>query len=783
MSLISAQNFHSIAKEHSKKILIILGFLWVCLIITLFKLPIEKSSTAFFPDNTKPLQSMIKAMEMASFSQNIYIDFESTSIPLKELANHIQELEKNLDPSLVLPATQQSIPEPQSILEFLPAWFDASMEQEFQKLISEENIKQDVQNAQSILLGFPSMGTTDWLRHDPLGLSKLVLKRLPNHESITSKIKINEDYGYAVSNDNKHLLLTLQPKQSIHETEFALKLMHNLEQAMAQLPPQIKTNIIGAVRHTVANTKAIDADILWISIVSILGLVLIYAIFIRSMGGIWLLLTPCLAVSIALGTMHIFYGLVSGLAVGFGMSILGIAEDYAVHMHFALRSNKDKKIVFKALNTPLLQGFLLNASGFALLLFSALPAVRQLSAFAIVALFSGLILALYILPLCPGFDKPQKIEKEHKAIKQAYPKLMPVLSLSFVFVVMCLYLFNTLPIDVSPQSMGANAHAIQNDNKIFNKIWQINAPSLLLIDTDNNALALEKTRTTQAILEKELPHISFISLANLLPSTKNMQANIVRWNKFTQENMPYIKEKFNKYSNHMPANAVFEPFFTFLQTKPQSLNLDTLKQGPWGTLIQSLLQSYPQDKITQSRIIADTTLSSKEIPAALNDQVTLFTPQGLEQNLRAVFFDEAKYLPLMFICCLVLLFLCFKNIPQTLLAALPALAALFCIFLTMHFWQKPLTLASLAAMPLVLGLSIDHGILATHHLAKGIALQMNRAIMVSSLTACVSMGMLAFATHPTLQAMGHVVFVGLLVEMPVAIWLLPKLCKGLDNEV
>ncbi len=783
MKLISAQKFYTQAQHHSKKILIIIGFFWAFLLYILFNLPIEKNSTAFFPDNTKTLKSMTKAMEMASFSQNIYVDFQTTTMPLDELVKHIQNVQQNLNPDLVIQAQDLALPKPLSVLELLPIWFDEGMQQDFQRLFRPEHIEQSIQNAQSLMLGFPTAGTLDWIRNDPLGLRQLVQNRLPSIDSISTTPKINPEYGFALSKDREHLLLVLQPQKSIHNTEFALELMQNIDQALEKLPPQINTKIIGAIRHTAANTQAIDADILWISLVSILGLALIYATFIRSIGGLWLLLTPCLAISIALGMVHLFFGIVSGLAVGFGMSILGIAEDYAVHMHFALRSNENKNTVFKALNTPLLQGFLLNASGFALLLFSAIPAVRQLSTLAIVALFSGFILALYILPLCPKFDKPHIISKNQNSIPRKIPRLIPTLALCLSFGLISIVLFKFLPIDVSPQSMGANAHNIQDESKDFIKTWQLTSPSLLLIDAQNEAKALQETRAVQNILRENLPQIRFTSLADILPSDNVMRENLARWHNFIQKNSAQLKANFDKFSTELPAQTVFEPFFSFLQKKPKPIDLAALKQGPWGTLVQNLFQYYPQEAAYQSRIIANAKLTQEQIPPAIYNQVTLFTPEGLEQNLRTTFFKEARYLPLMFLFCIILLFLCFRNTAQTLLAALPALAAIFCVFLTMLLWQKPLTLASLAAMPLVLGLSIDHGILATHHLARGLALQMNRAIIVSSLTACVSMGMLAFATHPTLQAMGHVVFVGLLVEMPVSIWLLPRLCKEQCHEI
>ena len=95
----------------------------------------------------------------------------------------------------------------------------------------------------------------------------------------------------------------------------------------------------------------------------------------------------------------------------------------------------------------------------------------------------------------------------------------------------------------------------------------------------------------------------------------------------------------------------------------------------------------------------------------------------------------------------------------------------------MAFTDTPLTLAGMAALPLVLGLAADHGIMVTHDLAHGMELGVERAVLVASLTALAGMGLLALARHPALNAMGEVIFLGLLVEVPAALWLLPRVCR------
>jgi len=107
---------------------------------------------------------------------------------------------------------------------------------------------------------------------------------------------------------------------------------------------------------------------------------------------------------------------------------------------------------------------------------------------------------------------------------------------------------------------------------------------------------------------------------------------------------------------------------------------------------------------------------------------------------------------------------------------LPPLCSILCVLLWFLLTERSMTLASMAAMPLVVGLAADHGIMVTHCLVKGKKPGLERAVIVSSLTTLTGMGVLALAQHPALQSMGEVIVCGLLVEVPVALWLLPRLC-------
>ena len=163
--------------------------------------------------------------------------------------------------------------------------------------------------------------------------------------------------------------------------------------------------------------------------------------------------------------------------------------------------------------------------------------------------------------------------------------------------------------------------------------------------------------------------------------------------------------------------------------------------------------------------------------------IILFSPKTVEQYLTDVFNREIRFLPYTLIFCFLLLFLFLRKFSFTFVAGIPVLSAIVCVLLFFWIKDKPVTLASLSAFPLVIGLALDHGIMVVHSSVRGIQFSVTRAMFVSSATACMGMGLLAFAKHPALADMGIVLLIGLIIELASAIILLPHLFSSKNRSV
>ncbi len=777
--------FYTWAVRHRLSLFSIIALLWALAFFSFSNIKLNNSSAALLPDSSVELQRMARGMDLTPFSRLLYVDFYHPDGDLESILEALDILKSAIPSDLAVPMSQNLTIPPAQIMELLPIFFTEEAKIYATKHTQNTVIAQSVKNTFNSLSTFANNKIIPWLRIDPLNLKSIVTQNLPMALSMPTNNMVSD---YTLSADKKHVLLVLQPMFSMHDTDAATKILAHIRQSKIQFPPDVHINLNGGLIHTAANSETINADIEYIVFLSFIGFAFIYLFLVRSWAGIWLLLTPCLAVGYSLGIMTGVNATLSGLALGFGAAILGIAEDYAIHIHYALQKERDTSKVIRFLTIPLFQGFLLNASGFSVLLFSSVPAIRQLATFALLSLFFGLLLALFVLPLCPRFytSRPAALPKSNPGTPcEQEPVLWKCLLLLVVLSVSCVFVFSHSRVDVSPRSMGVELNTDEMNMKNFMKVWGQGQGDFLIIENTNVEILFKNARKIANILGDDKDN-KVSTFAYFLPSQKEQEANRARWDAFILDNSSRIKNDVLIECQNLGINSViFEPFLHILTTKSQSLSFETLRESDFAQLLDFFVLS---NKNTENPIFQTMLISSQKINIAalekelsneplLLEQISLISPEYLESEIRVALQAETKYIPLTLILCTLILYFCFMNFSQVFLALIPSLCAMLCILVGMYFLNSPITLGAIAALPLVLGLALDHGVLISYDLEHGVDLGVRRALLVSSLTTCMSMGLLALAVHPTLRAMGQVVFLGLVVEIPASLYILPLLCK------
>ncbi|MEZ6068892.1 MAG: MMPL family transporter [Pirellulales bacterium] len=114
---------------------------------------------------------------------------------------------------------------------------------------------------------------------------------------------------------------------------------------------------------------------------------------------------------------------------------------------------------------------------------------------------------------------------------------------------------------------------------------------------------------------------------------------------------------------------------------------------------------------------------------------------------------------------LIVLVLDFRNLRDTLLAALPVALGMFRLLATLGWLGIPLNPANMIVLPLILGIGVDDGVHVVHDFRRQrgrfqLSNSTAMAVLVTSLTTMVGFGSLMIATHRGQESLGRVLVLG-----------------------
>ncbi len=169
-----------------------------------------------------------------------------------------------------------------------------------------------------------------------------------------------------------------------------------IEQAVAETRREfagLAVTFTGVNRFAAASRARIEHEVKWLNAASLAAVLLVALAFVRRVHrGLHLLPVVLLAVGGAWVCTTLAFDRVSILVFVFGSLLTGVAIDYGFYLFVQppLRPDEDYPEKVRRLAEPLLASCLTAVAGFALLLFSDLPFIRQLGIFV----GSGLLWAL-----------------------------------------------------------------------------------------------------------------------------------------------------------------------------------------------------------------------------------------------------------------------------------------------------------------------------------------------------------------------------------------------------
>lgn len=790
----------SSALEPYGKIVLTVTLLLICVAgYRFYQQDLDLSAASLIPDSSPELVRISEFMDINPSSRVTLVEFRSES---GEDAELMRDMARRLEEALagyMEESRSRGLPRPDRLVAMLPYLFDEEAQALIEAKSAPEAVSASVQGVRDAMTGLYGFAPKEFLRADPLGWLTFFSRKFSTELFQGSSFNPASLNAYPVSEDGRHVLLILRPKGDLYDVKGASEIMNiinaEFDEMLTPLGGRIQATVVGGPRFTADNAVTIERDLKVTMSLALACLAVIYLVTVRSLASIWLLLTPVVAVIVAGSALTLFWPTTAGLALAFGAAVLGIAEDFAVLAHFALRRNRgsmSRPAVIASVSRPMVFSAGLCISSFAMLMFSGLPALRQLGFFAGCSLVVGVLIATLVLPYCPWADRP-KLKPIERSDEQAAlrPRPAPVLAVLALLLLVCAWGFDKIPFDSSVQRLGVNTKNIQAEITELRSRWSSGPEPLFWL---NSGPSQDKALADSALLAQTLRANGALalSLADLLPPSRTQRENLARWSEFVRVQGPLIQKSLAEAAEQSGfKRSAFRGFDDWLENQRKDAVTGNIHYAP--SALRALIEEaglgdifwwMSSERNGEQYVFtySNMPLDASQLPPEIRGNTLLFSISDLTEGIMGAFDREIRILPMAGVVCILLLVLCFRRPLLVALACLPPLFGLSSILVWLYLSGSDLTLAGVAALTLVIGLGADYGIVMLHELSSRMSFGAFRSILVSGLTTLSGLGVLILAKHPVLRELGGITFFGLSAEMLAVLLIVPFLCRKKDYE-
>lgn len=138
------------------------------------------------------------------------------------------------------------------------------------------------------------------------------------------------------------------------------------------------------------------------TLLSVLATVLLIGLLLLSYRSVRVTLLSALPLAsgivFGIAAVGLLYGGIGGITLAFGVTLLGVAVDYPVHLFSHLRDSENAGTTLRRLWPTLRLGVLTTALGYAAMIVGDFPGLAQLGVFAVTGLLAAALTTRWVLP-------------------------------------------------------------------------------------------------------------------------------------------------------------------------------------------------------------------------------------------------------------------------------------------------------------------------------------------------------------------------------------------------
>ena len=334
--------------------------------------------------------------------------------------------------------------------------------------------------------------------------------------------------GHFSAQDGKHLMLILETPVAITDGARSKELLAHIQGCLKDCPSFVKVDIVAGHTHTVANESLIKGDIARTGTVATIAFLIVLIWFFRDIRAVAFFLIPAASVLIALVCSGIVFGKVSAFVVALSTVIIGIADDYGIHIYTAIRTAGRRDVVVH-IARPIVLAALFTSGIFFVFFFSSIPGYHQLAFLTIVSIWLCVWFVLLIFPQLVTLA-PLDLPNLGEGVKSRKQDMGKVGFWCALLLILCVGAYRMHFSSEISTLDGVDANVRVGEER-FEEIWLGGHKQGIFVveaPTMDEALTINRSAfRDSATISKEIA-----SIAPFLLPEKEQRANILAWHAF-----------------------------------------------------------------------------------------------------------------------------------------------------------------------------------------------------------------------------------------------------------
>lgn len=616
-----------------------------------------------------------------------------------------------------------------------------------------------------------------WLPRDPtLELLKVLQRWQPMQEP-------NRQFDVWFDREGRRALLLAQTKAAAFDPDQQRLALEELQQAFTTIAADtpMKIAVSGAGKFSVLMEERTRGEAQALGAAATVGMILLLLIAYRGIGSVVLSALPLASAGLAgLAAVSALFGTVHGITLAFGFTLIGVAQDYPIHLLSHRHATRSPVAVARELWPTLATGVASTCIAYATLLFSGVLGLAQLACFTVAGLAVAGLTTRFVLPALMDesgrdFGESQWLDRVWSAMEGLpRPRWAGVVAVIAAIAAVALAPQPMWESDLSKLTPVPTELLVQ-DQQMRSELGTPDVRYLLVVTAQDTEYALERLESLDTSLQKLVDDGAITGYDHAARYVPTAQAQRQR-----QARLPEpatLRADLQAAVADTPFRPdVFEPFLADVE-QARRLPLMTIKRlrdSPLGASVEMLLMEH--DKRTTALVtfsgVQDVT-ALQQFAANAGSGVTLLDTKDASETL--VTNQRVKILWSLAAAALLLagvVAFSLRSASRVYRVLAPMALTTLLIIGVLQASGVSMTLFHLIALILAAGLGLDYA-LFFEHAADDRAEQRRtlHAVLVCSASTLMVFALLAASSLPVLRAIGLTVSLGVIANFILALLL------------